>query len=782
MEPIKENLIQSALEQPSLFSLLYKQGLCTRLEKYENEFETMRHIFELPLQQFLECTSLEWFSSLQKNEDTEFAIKGDAERIRESNELRKQGNQIFTATGEPNILAACRLYNDAIFAALDCKGGEEVALGFANRAMALQTFGYYRQAYDDCVCALQMGYPLEMRHKIITRQAYCADKHKDVEALKRHLSELEGLTLNESFQKQFEELKESLKQLIGHGDDECSTSQKKSKEDDILKTRGSQEIVDTGSDLGRIMKAKYFIPKNEIIFRERAAAFVPLVDAHRICHQCAITGFIPYPCFNCRGRVVYCSLKCQAEHEEIHQYECVGYRFQLFAQAGIKNAHLALRTILDRGGLFSIVDELKTKTTDEEIWQSLTNGGDICENSSSVYTESLRMISHIGTRTIMEITLFALASHLMVVYLEHYTKFFDKLKEYNSKCNWKLMVGTLILRHLGQLNSNAHTLTTLIPKPQYLATTDFYLLNEQIWSKPDHLKRGYLHTFRNYDNVTSVNLPYLSVCNHSCVQSFETKVSGRCVTIFALRDFKPGDEITNNYIPDYRQVMRAARRQRLKSTYNFDCECENCLEPIEDADFNQYHRYRCDNKDCGEIFTPIIPQKRSLNWWQDTDESPSTDITIYCTKCGCKQRLDWYHEIDLLMFKVRQSETRRRLYQIFKSMENVVMGLNGVRSYVAFTLCSEWIKLPYDGIQLNDQDYTELIDMTKYLVEFVKNQSSIISIEYVAAMITLWDMAAIGKYKCSTSESEEMLFALSILPDDTEKIFRNYYKDYIEDI
>lgn len=186
---------------------------------------------------------------------------------------------------------------------------------------------------------------------------------------------------------------------------------------------------------------------------------------------------------------------------------------------------------------------------------------------------------------------FALVSYLMVVYLKHYTKYFDKLREYNTKCNWELVVGTLILRHVGQLISNAHMLTTIIAKPLYFTITDFYLLNDRIWLKPGHLKRGYLHTFSNYEDVAAINLPYLSICNHSCVQSFQPKFSGRCVSIFALRDLKAGDEITNCYDLDYRKAKRAARRQRLKSTYNFDCKCENCVQPNEDADFVSINNY-----------------------------------------------------------------------------------------------------------------------------------------------------------------------------------------------
>lgn len=72
--------------------------------------------------------------------------------------------------------------------------------------------------------------------------------------------------------------------------------------------------------------------------------------------------------------------------------------------------------------------------------------------------------------------------------------------------------------------------------------------------------------------------------------------------------------------------------------------------------------------------------------------------------------------------------------------------------------------------------------MTKYLMECTKHQSSANSIEYVAEMIYLWDIAAMGKYKCTPNEKEEMLFALSIISDQTKEIFLNYYNDYVKDI
>ncbi|XP_013105001.2 SET and MYND domain-containing protein 4 [Stomoxys calcitrans] len=748
-----------------LFSL---QSKFVCLNKYEDEFKTQKILYGLPKNlQLCEKLTLHWLKTQEKNEDNEFAMKDDSDRIKESNELRSEGNRLYTAQKERNILGACRLYNDAIFAALDSKSGNEISLGFANRAMALQTFGYYQQAYDDCMCALKTGYPNAMRHKIITRQAFCSLQLKDAKALESHLNELDQMTLNDNFQKQLLELKESLANI-------CETNKKSELEDGQAGSRESQIIVETGTELGRVMKVKSLIQRNQLIFHERIPSFVPVGDGRRLCHQCAITSFIPYPCFKCRGRVIYCSLRCQEVHRSIHDYECAGYRFQLFARVGI--AHLALRTILDNG-IFSIVDHLKTKTNTEEVWKSLTANGDIYKDNKLPYAESLRMISHLNQMTIKDIQWFTLVSHLLVVYLKYYTHFFKDLEKHNNSIEWELLTSSLILRHIGQLISNGHMLTTLLPKPLNFSLTDFHLLNDRVWTSPWHLKAGYLHTFAYYDDLASLNLPYLSICNHSCVQSFQPKFSGRYVSTFALKDLHEGDEITNCYDLDYRKVKRSSRQQRLKATYYFDCGCENCIQPKEDFDFNQYHRYRCDNKNCGKIFVPDLPERPSLNWWQKAE----IDVTLFCTKCGCEQRLEWFHELkNLLEHRITQWDARRRLYDIFKSLGDILLGFNDARAYIASKLCSEWFNLQYHGIYLTDQDYDDIIAMTNYSLEYTKSQSCINSIEYVAEMTYLWDIAAIGKYKWCSKERDEMLFALNIISDDLKLIFLNYYNDYIK--
>ncbi|XP_037819709.1 SET and MYND domain-containing protein 4-like [Lucilia sericata] len=763
-----------------LLSLFSVQGRCIDFKSYQNEFETMRLLFDLMPEkpkEFVRILSLQWLQTMEINENEEFALKDNDEKIQESKDLRQQGNRLFTAKGEQrNVLGACRLYNDAIYAALDTKG-DELALGFANRATALQTFGYYQQAYDDCVCALKLGYPEALRHKIIIRQTYCSLKLKDLLAAEKHLKELSTLTLNEGFNKERRDLENAFDELK----QEMLDKQDNVKDEkEVQLNRETQEVITTTK--GRHMQAKCLIEKNQLIFTERASAFVAVGDTRRLCHQCGTVNFIPIPCLHCRGRVNYCSLKCQEQHSVIHKYECPAYRFQLFAHLGI--AHLALRIVLDNG-LFSILDELKLqdKSSTLEVWSALTEGGDIWANNNIPYAESLRMITHLNKGTNMDIEWFALVSHHLVVYLKQYTKYFEELSARNKLIDWELLTGSLILLHIGQCISNGHTLTTIIPRPlTLLTTTDYHLLNENVWLRPWHLKLGFMHLFSYYDDVACLNLPYLSLCNHSCVQSFQPKVSGRYISTFALRDIHQGEEITNCYDVDYRKGKREARRERLLQTYHFECQCENCLQTDnEDKEFNKFHQYRCDNSKCRQIFVPYIPEKPTLNWWQSDTPNGNIDTNLYCTVCGSKQNLRWYHEIKNLMYTVTESATRRRLYQIFKELEQYLPGLNDARCYVATKLVHEWFQLPCVNVTLNDQDYCDLIEMLKYVLNVTRTESSINSIEYIVNMTHMWDLIAKHKYKCSKTAMNEMLWAVNIIADDLKVIFLNYYNDYIKE-
>lgn len=175
---------------------------------FKDEYETFKSLIALPAEkrQRIERLTLKLLADLELPHDKESCAM-------RSRSLREEGNLAFrddTKDAEL-ILKACRLYTGAVFEAEDAT--EELALAFANRGMALQEYGYYREAYDDCANALDYGYPEKLQHKVIMRQAFCAWKMEKVGAFEEHVKCLEKLQLSGSFVRQVEHLKQKLKLL-----------------------------------------------------------------------------------------------------------------------------------------------------------------------------------------------------------------------------------------------------------------------------------------------------------------------------------------------------------------------------------------------------------------------------------------------------------------------------------------------------------------------------------------------------------------------------------------
>lgn len=71
----------------------------------------------------------------------------------------------------------------------------------------------FKEAYDDCECALEQGYPIDNIHKIILRQAKCALELNDIVRLKFHLDALENLELDQNYTEQMKNLKNRLHEI-----------------------------------------------------------------------------------------------------------------------------------------------------------------------------------------------------------------------------------------------------------------------------------------------------------------------------------------------------------------------------------------------------------------------------------------------------------------------------------------------------------------------------------------------------------------------------------------
>ncbi|XP_017066553.1 SET and MYND domain-containing protein 4 [Drosophila eugracilis] len=621
---------------------------------YKDEYETFKSLYSLPavkLQAFQQLT-VKLLQHFEKPHDKKkCAIK--------SRKFREEGNFVFRSSrsgssqDSEGMLEACKLYTEAVFKAEDAV--DELALAFANRGMALQEYGYYKESYDDCANALECGYPEKLRHKVIMRQAHCAWKLENIGFLEEHLFCLEKMQLNETFKLQLDDLQNKLQNL-------------KNQSKEVLPQGGAheqdiQEIVTDPEQRGRYMVAKEAITKGKIILSERASCFVPL-EQRLICQQCAASLMCaPIPCSKCHKRVVYCSRKCREAHSAIHRYECAAYRKNILKLLGV--SHLALRMVLVY--IPHMLPQLQKSTSAQEIWEGILNLAKISESPETVtvpeYLQSLRMVSHLDQASQSELVYHTLSANLLQVYLTEHTDFFEQFRSSSASIkDWQVITSALILRSAGQLLSNGHVGNALVPF--VFEPNDFALLQPDMWQKPRHLKLGQLHNMGHLELITAINLPYLSLCNHSCDPSIRTKFDGNSVVNYAAKNILAGEEIYNCYTRDYKNSLKVQRSVPLKEVYKFQCSCVKCTQSNPDQDYLNFHRYRCEKPNCRQEFLPNDKlQQNNLSWWLTSN----SDNSIICTVCKKQQQYPWFNGFLNLI----EGDSESKISELLKAFDDL---------------------------------------------------------------------------------------------------------------
>ncbi|XP_068148140.1 SET and MYND domain-containing protein 4 [Drosophila tropicalis] len=721
---------------------------------YENELETIKLLHEPGKKQHLQQLTQQLLAHLEKEEQNK---RRDQQSCKEEARLlREEGNRIYKTTSNQNrLLEASRLYTKAIFKAES--NYDELCLAFANRGMALQEFGYYQGAYDDCCHALEFGYNPKLQHKIVIRQAYCAAKLKKMEDLERHIEFLREKDLNDGYIRQLLELEEILIDL-----QESKVTENKQNQKEESQHEDKEEIIIDSNCDNRYMIAKKNIAPHEVIFQETAAAFVPIED-NIICHQCA-TSFMcaPISCAHCHHRVIYCSRACRQSHLYIHQYECAAYRLNLLQMLGV--SHLAIRLVL--AYLTEILSHFTQDSNIFQTWSQLMKlnqkGYNKIDVISPQYATSLGMISHLNKVSPNELIYYALSANLLQVYLERHTKFFEQFPP-NTRQDSKIIVSALILRHAGQLLVNGHLGYALS------FSQDLPLLEPNIWQSTWRLKLGCLHKLSQLKLTTAMNLPYLSLCNHACDPSIRTKFDGRQIIVYASKNIKAGDEIFNCYTQDYRNSLRQERAEHLQDVYKFQCRCSKCVKSDYDEAYLNYHQYKCES--CGKWFVPT-----NLNWWMESD----LDVAIDCMHCKVQQVFPWYQQFFQLLDNIHDKSSRQLLYKSFYQLNNCLLNHNSLKLNMAGELIEACFKAREDGHSLNTEDFANLEKIIRQQLLGISQQKGRHSLTYLGKMTYLWDLMALKKCKLSIEELETMKKLLENLDRETRNIFINYYNDFIE--
>nr|XP_016945478.1 SET and MYND domain-containing protein 4 isoform X1 [Drosophila suzukii] len=719
---------------------------------------------------------LKWFQHLRHQ-------SGHFKSEEESRRLREAGNDSYRKERHP--LKASDLFTEAIFLA-PARNTLAAALAHANRSLALFDCGLYAESYDDCLCALDLGYPEEYLPLIKLRQAACALKLRNFALCEEHLHELLHIELNQVFETRTHELwhqcevlkVERFEMAVQTGDD--------------LDTNDSKAFEIAWLDNSSSLHTTRALAKNALIFESEAVAMVPSGNC-RVCDHCGITQFIPFPCIYCSNRqVVYCSRKCRFKHAAIHAVECFGHQIELFESFGEvfgmpRLLQLAFRMLIT--GLPEMLSHCRKKPTLSKLWAAIN--GSLQERQDIAYSAVLRLERLREERPTDTVIALALVCHILAIYLSKCTMFFEQLEKSlptasrMSSAEWELLCAALLMRHIGQLRHRSLTAcrSFVLPADPHV----FSPLNEfQLWAAPMRLQEGRLHLLAGEVAVVSyaVYPDTLSLCRHSCSSTICAKFSGRKVTALALLDLPAGSGIYNCFAGgNFQQMPREERSKQLQER-GIRCHCNACqLAPSEDQ-FHKFHRYRCDNPKCMEIFTPkALPHAPNLRWWlseEYTQPEFNGAELIQCPHCGEFQKLEWFWAFTTSLIDCELIEERCKLYAAIERAENQLMDLHECKVALARLLLEQCLMVHREGATvLDDWEFNKLGSILRSVLPGVMAQYGGQSIEYVKYFAYFWDVMALSNYKCNDRELMQMLNALEFIADEFKDIFINYYEDYI---
>lgn len=688
-----------------------------------------------------------------------------------SNKYREEGNELFRANKVENSYSAQNNYTKALFGAPDKK---HAALCHANRAAALIQIGFYEEAYDDCSCAIELGYPSENLEKIYARQATCAIALKDSKKLKICLDKLHK---SKVFGKEIEKLNKKLEEL-----------QNELPKNDQVKGKLSQDKLQKilhSTEKGTYVVADEPILQNEMILSEKAFAFVPIygnnlqiIDVN--CQNCGEVNIIPFPCYKC-SKVCYCSSKCRILHETIHQFECNGIKKLLFFEIGI--GHLALRTFLVG---FPILIEYILKITSKkslnlvEMWSKVLK---FAEDDKSQYAGVMKLITNFDKMDIKDYLRYTLTGLMLTVYLHTQTRFFKKYiskecyKIMPNKLDWQILISALITRHIGQMICNAHTISGL------RLSVDKRL---NIFKSKYRLLMGKLRYYFEVATFYAAIYPRVSLFNHSCQPNIRNHFNQINLNIIATNNMTKGEEILNCYGKNYKLTSKFKRLTELKAQYHFICKCSHCSNK-DDTEFERFHSLKCNRKNCNNIF---YPENLIEHWWDE--DIFERNFKIVCPKCTNPLNFKWYIEysdiLKHLMFNSNGNlSTLERLCELYNYGKTILVDAHPMKlNMIMMAIEHANIGLTGENIKINKKIYGKFIEMGIDWLKFTEQLYGLYDLEYVSVSTFVLDLLVAIKYHGTIMrfnyDLNKIKKTFEILSDNTKLIFDNYFDDYVSDM
>lgn len=522
----------------------------------------------------------------------------------ESDKFRNAGNRSFK---NGQYLEALRLYTRAIcLAPLPTEDIQDksLALAFANRSAAAFKLKRHRSCLVDIEAALKYGYPKENHFKVLVRKMKCLHIlsvwSNDLENIKSYLRDIVNNPETKEFVKtEIQNMFEFIAEPQNYENDKDDVDVV---DDPASRITSVNKVLPQAADCIDMSyseeKGRYLITTKNVIYGRLLISERPFVcnlatsKRKSYCYNCcARLNSWGLSCPNCT-QVLYCSEGCLESNYDIHSHECNNF-LVIQNQIGVAYlvAHIMFKMNFDFSDLsLSIKKSQIKKSLDEILKMTLCDWTDF--DFKNDYTSILSLMDHFDELDYDAAMGFNLTAGYLV------TAFVDRFKDKTclSDLQNQLLIGSLVTRHLQQLQSNLIS-----------------ILDQDLQSL--------MCVGRNLTDIKERPIgiglyPTISLLNHSCSPNIMSLFCRNKFLVRASKNLDCGVELNYCYGPNVNRMSKKDRQRRLKDQYFFTCECQCCSKNIE-AESRALL--------CPECGGPVI---------YDHDQSSE------CSKCHSKNNLD----------------------------------------------------------------------------------------------------------------------------------------------
>ena len=108
---------------------------------------------------------------------------------------------------------------------------------------------------------------------------------------------------------------------------------------------------------------------------------------------------------------------------------------------------------------------------------------------------------------------------------------------------------------------------------------------------------------------------------------------------------------------------------------------------------HKFHRYRCDNPNCKQIFTPSnLKRTRNLQWWKSDyyrrPENNGSELLV-CTECEQTQKLEWFWTFTAALMDCDTIEERCKLYAAIERADKQLVDTHELKVALARQLVEQ---------------------------------------------------------------------------------------------